>query len=588
MKAPGGNAPAPRAQVGATPAGSLADEDLRRRVIYLMLFRLVLISLVLGTTILIAWLSDADLRSPSFLVLFAIIATTYLLTIVYARAVVRVGDLKRLADVQLALDLITSTLLVHVTGGAQSAYTFFFPLSIIAAATIRFRAGAVTIALVATLLFTSVSLLGWLGLLPVPTGQRLLPSDMSAMGLGRALALNLAAFAGVAMLAYNLGGQIQRTSASLETQRTATADLYALHEDIVRCLSSGLITVDARNVVLTINQAACEILATSPAPVVGQLVEQVLPGIQGTLARIPERGAVRRAELIIPHPDRARQSAGGEQCLGLSVSPLRNNGEEVIGRVIHFQDLTELRQMEQQMRQAERLAVVGTLAAGVAHEIRNPLAAISGSIELLNAAPQADEEGRALMSIVTREVDRLNQLITDLLDYTNPQPREMVGLDMADLVRETIQVFEQDPSIRGITVTLDGAGTPERRPLEVVADPGRIRQLLWNLLRNAAEAARTRVTVQMRQDDDMVVTKIADDGAGIAAENLERIFDPFFTTKNQGSGLGLATCHSIVQEHGGSIHAENRAGGGCVFVTRLPASTERGDQERVQEPSRAR
>lgn len=542
------------------PLDSTADEDLRRRVVYLMLFRLVLISLVLGATLLIAWLSAADLRSPSSLVLFAIIGTTYLLTIIYALVIGRVTRLKRLTDVQLALDLAISAILVHVTGGAQSAYTFFFPLSIIAAATIRFRSGTIVVALLAMLVFAGVSLLGWLALLPIPEGQRILPSDLSGAQLGRALALNLAAFAGVAMLAHNLGGQIQRTSASLESQRTAVADLYTLHEDIVRCLSSGLITVDSRDVVLTINQAAGEILAVSANDVVGRLVHRVLPGIQGIFAQLTGREILRRAELLIRRPD------GGEQCLGLSVSPLRTNRDEAIGRIISFQDLTEMRHMEQQIRQAERLAVVGTLAAGVAHEIRNPLAAISGSIELLRSTPQADEESRALMSIVTREVDRLNRLITDLLEYTNPQPRELVRFDLAELTRETIQVFEQDPGFRNIALVFEAAP----QVVEVSADPGRIRQLLWNLLRNGAEAAGSRVEVGLRRDGGLAVVEIADDGPGIAPEHLERVFDPFFTTKSQGTGLGLATCHSIIREHGGSIRIHNRAEGGCCFVIHLP------------------
>jgi two-component system, NtrC family, sensor histidine kinase PilS len=269
---------------------------------------------------------------------------------------------------------------------------------------------------------------------------------------------------------------------------------------------------------------------------------------------------VHRAELIIRRPERA------EQCLSLSVSPLRNNGDEVIGRIINFQDLTELRHMEQQIRQAERLAVVGTLAAGVAHEIRNPLAAISGSIELLRASPQADEDSRTLMSIVTREVDRLDRLITDLLDYTNPQPRELVRFDLVELARETMQVFAQDPVARERELALDAAP----QVIELVADPGRIRQLLWNLLRNGAEAARGRVALRLHRREDEAILEIADDGPGIPPEHIERVFDPFFTTKSQGTGLGLATCHSILREHGGAIRAENRREGGCCFVVHLP------------------
>jgi two-component system sensor histidine kinase PilS (NtrC family) len=550
-------------------------ETLRRRVVYLMLFRLVLISLVLGSTLVLWWISDVDLATPSSMVVYAIIATTYLLTIVYALAVNRAVDLVRLANIQLALDLVTSALLMHVTGGAQSAYTFFFPLAIIAAAIVHFRTGAVVVAGAAALLYSAVALLGWFELLPVPQGQAVLPWDATAVELGRAMALNLAACAGVAVLASNLGGQIQQTSLSLASQRDVTASLYALHEDIVRSLSSGLLTVDQNGAVLTVNQAACDILGAPADALAGRPLADVMPGIEQALAELGTQHVAQRRDLVRARP------GGDEQVLAVSASQLRSNRDEVIGGVVNFQDLTELRAMERQVRRAERLAVIGTLAAGVAHEIRNPLASISGSIELLRAAPQVDagDDSRALMDIVTREVDRLNALITDLLDYTNPQPRALVGFDLAGLARETVQVFVQDRSLEGVHVTCEGLAA-----LEIVADPGRIRQVLWNLLRNAGEAARSRLVVRVARRDAMALIEVCDDGPGIEPEHLERVFDPFFTTKHQGSGLGLATCHSIAREHGGNIHAENEPGGGCRFVMALPLSTQpRPAEERARD-----
>lgn len=532
-----------------------------------MLFRLVLISLVLGATILVSWLSDVDLSAPNSLVLFGIIATTYLLTIVYSMIISRIENPRRLADVQLVIDLIISALLVHVTGGAQSAYTFFFPLSIIAAAIIRFRAGAVIAALVSMALFSAVSVLGWLNILPSFAGLWLLPSELSSIQLGRAMALNLAAFAGVAVLAYTLGGQILQTSVSLETQRTATADLRALHNDIIRCLSSGLITVDARGAILTMNRAACEILDVTEEQAVGTPVEDILPGLLHALTSKGQSESLRRGDLTV------RRTGKSDLTLGISLSPLRNNQDIVIGLIITFQDLTELRKMEAQMRQAERLAVIGTLAAGVAHEIRNPLAAISGSIELLHVDSRADDDSRALMDIVTREVDRLNLLITELLDYTNPQPRHIVCFDLVELARETLVVFEQDRNLGNISVAITEDSDPG--PIEINADPSKVRQVLWNLLRNAAEAARARVHLRILPEEDGATIELRDDGPGIAPEHLERIFDPFFTTKTRGSGLGLATCHSIITELGGEITVDSTPGHGCCFRVRLLRGQER-------------
>jgi signal transduction histidine kinase len=221
------------------------------------------------------------------------------------------------------------------------------------------------------------------------------------------------------------------------------------------------------------------------------------------------------------------------------------------------------------MQRAERLAVIGGLAAGVAHEIRNPLASISGSIELLTAAPQVDDDSRALAEIVHREVARPNTLISELLDYANPRPLAAVDLDVSELVRETLRVFQQDRDFARVALE---AELPEGGGPVILADPEKLRQVLWNLLRNAAEATdEGKVTVRVElQPAGKVGIAVIDNGPGISSEHLERIFDPFFTTKQAGSGLGLATVHAIVIGHGGTVHVSSKIGQGATFVVRLP------------------
>jgi two-component system sensor histidine kinase PilS (NtrC family) len=551
----------------ASAEGSLAEEvETGRRVLYLMLVRTVLISLVLGSQLLLYWLGNVDLATPASLMLFAIIGSTYLLTLVYALGVWRGGAPGRLANYQIAGDLVLTTLLVHVTGGAQSAFTFFYPLSIIGASAVRFRAGAITVALAAAALYVGVAVLGWAQVLPVPAGQRLLPWDLTSIELVRWLAVNLAAFAGVAVLAFNLGNQIQRTTQSLATHKEAAADLYTVHEDIVRSLASGLVTVDRGNRILTINQMAAEILDVRGGGITGRPVDEVIPGFSARFAEVAPRSSLRRADLTVVRPGRPPLH------LGITLTPLRDNQDHLIGRIVNFQDLTEMRQLEQQMKRAERMAAIGALASGIAHEIRNPLASMSGSIELLREQPRVADDDKALMNIVVREIDRLNALISDLLDYANPHPRQRVEFDVALLARETVQVFQQDRTFGEVEVILESGDGTEALPM--VGDPGRVRQVLWNLLRNAADAASRgggKVWVRLRRGDPMEV-EVADDGPGIASEHLPRIFDPFFTTKSRGTGLGLATCHSIVAEHGGSIDVASELGHGTSFVVHLPAA----------------
>jgi two-component system sensor histidine kinase PilS (NtrC family) len=544
--------------------------ELRRRISYLMLFRLALITLVLGATLLISWLSELDLASPSSLMLFGIIVATYVLTIIYALLLHRVANPLHFAYLQLAIDLATTTLLVHLTGGAQSAYTFFYPVTIVGAATIGFRRGAVVVVAASVVLFGIVSLSGWVELLPTPDGQRLRPSDLSRFELARALGLNAAAFVAVGFLAVNLSNQLLLTSASLESEREAAADLFALHEDIVRCLSSGLITVDNGGTVLTMNQAAREIFGATSRPTPGTHLSHLAPCLADAVSQLPARERLRRAEV------EAKREDGSPLVLGISVSPLVDHLDQQLGNIINFQDLTEMRRMEAAMRQAERLATIGTVAAGVAHELRNPLASISGSIELLRQTDNTNgEDGRTLMEIVTREVERLDALISDMLDYTNPRPRQMVRFDVHELIVETVQVFRQDPNVGDVEVrVLEGSS---RHGVRMTADPGKLRQVLWNLLRNGAEAARMgggHVEVELQYGDDQVVIDVRDDGPGIPAEIRRHIFEPFFTTRVRGTGLGLAVVQSIIIEHGGEIDVDTQTGVGTTFAIRLPLHTE--------------
>ena len=551
-----------------------AGGELRRRLTYLMLYRVVLISLVLGATTLLYWLSDVDLTAPSALGLYGIIGVTYLLTIAYALVLRRpTARLDRLAHLQLGVDLAIASVLVHLTGGAQSAYTFFFPLTIIGAAVVSSRNTTRVVAVVAALLFLLVGLLGWSGALAPMAGQHLQPRDLTLIELSRSLGLNLSAIVGVSVLSLALSAQLQRASATLEVERSAAADLITLHSDIVRCLSSGLVTVSPVDQVLTINDSACEILSTSADDAVGQPVERILPGLSARLSELDEQGSLQRGEMVVERGDRP------DLFLGISVSPLFDHGGRFLGRVVNFQDLTELRKMEQSVRQAERLAVVGGLAAGVAHEIRNPLASISGSVELLQLMPQADDDSRALMSIVVREIDRLNLLLTDLLDYANPRPLRIAPLDLAELVRDTVRVFAQDRTFGAVEVELVGAD--ELPQIEMYGDAGKLRQVLWNLLRNAAEAAVDgggHVWIEVTPGEDGAEVKVRDDGPGIPPEHRDRLFEPFFTTKTSGSGLGLATVHGLITDHKGSLEVHSEPGAGACFVVRLPYTAGRGRQ----------
>ncbi len=572
-----------------SPADSLVGRpvagpsDVRRRVSLVLLLRTLLISVVLGLSVWVLMVNERPVRSAVWFQ-SGIIAVTYLSSIVFG-VMLRLGVAPRTVVRPMhAADIVVTSLLVYVTGGAQSPYTFMYALSIVAAGAISYRRGAAVTTAASLAAIIIVALMAWARVLDLPFAPEAHPWEQSGAALARTLGIQLATLTGVGALAFVFGDQLQRGAETLATTRRAAADLFTLHQDIVRSLAAGLVTTSPDGIVLSANQAAREILghgrALGTGGFVGQPIDLVMPGLTALSPTV--LGELRRADLkLAGHGDR------GPSVIGVTVSPLRDVNDQVIGRVINFQDLTELRRLEQDVRRAERLATVGQLAAGVAHEIRNPLAAISGSIELLKATPQNPDDA-TLMSIVQREVTRLNELIGDLLDYANPRPSQPVACDLAVLVKETVQVARADQTFADVELTADVMGALPYR-----GDPAKLRQVLWNLVRNAADAAagggkHVRVTARVAPGSvGLVAITVADDGPGIPDASRARIFDPFFTTKRKGTGLGLATCHAIVVEHGGGITVETSTTEptGSRFTVTLPPHSALRVDAAEREPS---
>jgi two-component system sensor histidine kinase PilS (NtrC family) len=552
-------APSPGDSLVGAPAP--VASDLRRRVTRLLLLRTLVVTVVLGLSVWILVAARLPSRGAVW-VQSGIIAATYLTSIVFGVMLRRGVPPRSVARPMHAADLMVTSLLVYVTGGAQSPYMFLYALSIVSAGALSYRRGAVGVAIASIAAATLTSVVAWLHVFAVPMSSQAAPWLQSGLELARTLGITYAALIGVGALAFIFGDQLQRGAETLATTRKAAADLYTVHQDIVRSLASGLITISSDGTILTANLAAGEILRRLPSAMINTKIDQVMPGLPQLLQG--GGGDLRRADLVVP-------TTRGDLTIGVTVSPLRDVKDTVIGRVINFQDLTELRRLEQASRHADRLVTVGQLAAGIAHEIRNPLASISGSIELLKAGPQASEDDQALMTIVHREVQRLNVLIGDLLDYANPRPRQPVDFDLGTLVEETLHVARGDQAFAAVEVSAQ-----VDKPLRIHADPAKLRQVVWNLLRNAADAAASggkHVRITARDDAGGATISVEDDGPGMPPERVARMFDPFFTTKSKGTGLGLATCHAVIAEHGGRIDVESTVGKGTKMIVRLPRET---------------
>jgi two-component system sensor histidine kinase PilS (NtrC family) len=263
---------------------------------------------------------------------------------------------------------------------------------------------------------------------------------------------------------------------------------------------------------------------------------------------------------------------GSKAMLGFTATLLKDDADIVRGIILTFQDITRLLEMEEQMRRQERLATVGSLAAGIAHEIRNPLASLSGSIQMLQGDLELQGDHKHLMDIVLRETDRLNNIVTEFLDYARPRSNQLEQISLASLVEETTTLFRNSREFReDIIIVCDIPSA-----ISITGDPQRLRQVFWNLLINAAQAMQNGGTITIAaasgtgRDAEEVTIRILDSGMGIASEHLEHIFDPFFTTKPAGTGLGLAIAYRIIEDHNGTIDVKSEVGKGTAVIINLP------------------
>jgi two-component system, NtrC family, sensor histidine kinase PilS len=538
------------------------DAETWRTIKYLMVFRVALATLLLATVVAAA-LSNGGVESlsgPFARFGFGLLVATYLLSIGYGAAYRRVRNPIRFAYLQVTVDLIVATALIHATGGGQSAFFFLYFLDVVAVALLAQRRGAAVAAGASAALMVAVSVAGYWRLLPLVPGQSWLPWEVSRDELAQRLALNVLALGAVGVLATHLAQQTRQAGERLTRHERYAGDLATLHENTIRSMTSGLVTLDLNGRVTSINESAIEILGVPRTRVLGDALEVHLPQLGLLLVEAGPHGTVRRAEITALRPD------GAVRSLGISAAPLADHAGRVVGRVIHFQDLTELRRMQLEVERAERLASIGRFAAGIAHEIRNPLASISGSIEMLKTTPGADADSRQLMDIAVREVDRLNRLITELLDYARPRSEERHRLDLGEQVAEIVRAFAQERRAK-IQVTTDLCPG-----VIVEVATGQLRQVIWNLIRNAAEAmpGGGEIAIRLAIEDPQATLEIRDSGPGIPRDQIDRIFEPFYSTKAGGTGLGLATVARIVADHRGVITVASDAAHGATFTVRLP------------------
>jgi two-component system sensor histidine kinase PilS (NtrC family) len=550
----------------------------QQRLVLLMGARLALCLVSLGIALALDTVGDAG--EGEWRGLYGTVAFAFGATVLYGVLLPRIRRPQRFAAINIATDIAVVSALVHFSGGPESVFAFLYLLVATYGALLFDRRGALITAGLGVVSYGAV-LLASRALRPEALGE-----GHPTTVLFTVWAVHAGAIALVAALSSFLAAELRRTGEALRRSTSELRDLAQLHQRTVESLMSGLLTTDADGRITSFNPEAERITGFPAVSALGRDVEEVLPGVRDTV--------IGRASSQGPHARTRMRFRGGpdhDLHLGAAAYVLRDADGVAGGYVVIFQDVTEVVAMEEDLRRSERLAAVGQLSAAIAHEVRNPLAAISGSIQVLKrAAPQGEggEVSHRLMDIVVRETDRLNRLITDFLLYARPGPPRLESVAVRSCVAELIEMLEASPA-PGVELEVE---VPEG--LGVRADPSQLRQVLWNLVLNACQAmpqgGPLRIRAAARRDgppqeppagdrngqeepkDAWVEISVRDQGGGIPREAMDQLFQPFFTTKPRGTGLGLATVHRIVQEHGGSIRVESEAGRGTTFFVRLPAA----------------
>jgi two-component system sensor histidine kinase PilS (NtrC family) len=533
------------------------DDRLRR----LMLFRVVMVTTLLFIATYVEAVSETLLEVNP---LYFVVVATYALTVVYALALRFLPPRVPQAYAQVAGDLLITTALVQVTGGVRTGFLLLYPLAVLAATMLVSRRGALYLAGLATVLYGGLLLTVRAGLL-LPYGLRdVLDAPPRAL-LYSVFVLGVAC-ATVALLGSYLAESLQHAGRQLQEAAVEVADLRVLNQVIVDSIQSGLMTTDDEGRILYINGFAEKILGRSAASMRGRTARELLatPLLGGAelQARVASR-SLARLELSYQHPE------GRQRELGVSVTPLATGASDRRGYLVAFQDLTEIRRLEQEVRTKEKLAAVGEMAAQLAHEIRNPLGSIRGSAQVLMAEPGVAGEQQRLLEIISRESKRLSDTLNRFLYQARSPARPRDPVDLRPVLESAVTLLRNGPEVRGNHEIRFEA---DEGPHVCLANPDEIAQVFWNLARNGLEAMPDggRLDVALRRTAGDVVLSVRDQGRGMGREEQSRLFEPRPSSGRMGAGLGLAIVFQIVRQHEGDITVRSVAERGTQFDVRLP------------------
>lgn len=542
------------------------EGDFLRKTQWFILWRLVFVSFFLLLTVLLQD-KDAFILSPfSFSRLYLLVALQYLFSIVYILVLLSGRAVSWTAMVQLWVDGLFVTAVVYITGGVISFFPYLYFLVIVGGGVLFPRSGGLWTALYVSVLYGGLLAAQRWELFPLYGGAPI-PGTSHSMGYPLYhIIMYGAGFFLVGYVSSLFAEQTVKQRSQIENQKKDIDQLEELNRMIIENLDFGLITLDHQNNIQSVNPAGEKILGQSHEQLIHQPLKKVIPALDEPLgAENPVR------------PDRleiAYLGPRGEMIpIGCSLSSVAEDRPGGIGKILSFKDISKIKAMEDHLRQTDRLVLMGKMAAGIAHEIRNPLASISGSIQVLQDDIKDEKTGERLLKIIAREVTRLDALMDSFLTFARPVQENEARIDISELIPGTVELIKKNREVPfTITWNLDIAPN-----LIVTISPGEMSQVLWNILSNAVQAVSPAGHISIRAGkcrrgsaEDWIEMSIKDDGPGISEKDRTKIFDPFFTTKEQGIGLGLSIVQKIMAHRGGEIRIDSSEEKGAEFILFLP------------------